>query len=67
MEKFTSLSYSRYDCKYHVVFVPKFRKKSLIGKIRQYEGKNQNLGFRQNFYVFILSDNKCRVRNPTYA
>jgi|APSaa5957512535_1039671.scaffolds.fasta_scaffold93557_2 hypothetical protein len=29
MEKFNSLSHSRYDCKYHVVFVPKFGKKSL--------------------------------------
>ena len=36
MEKFNSLSHSRYDCKYHIVFVPKFRKKSLFGKIRQY-------------------------------
>ncbi len=31
-----SLTHSRYDCKYHVVFVPKFRKKSLFGKIRKY-------------------------------
>ncbi len=36
MEKFNSLSHSRYDCKYHIVFVPKFMKKSLFGKIRQY-------------------------------
>jgi putative transposase len=25
-----------YDCKYHVVFVPKFREKVLFGKIRKY-------------------------------
>lgn len=31
-----SLAHSRYDCKYHVVFVPKFRKKALFGKTRQY-------------------------------
>ncbi len=31
-----SLTHSRYDCKDHVVFVPKFRKKSLFGKIRKY-------------------------------
>ncbi len=36
MEKFNSLSHSKYDCKYHLVFVPKFRKMSLFGKIRQY-------------------------------
>ena len=31
-----SLTHSRYDCKYHVVFVPKYRKKELYGKIRRY-------------------------------
>ncbi len=31
-----SLSHSKYDCKYHVVFVPKYRKKELYGKIRRY-------------------------------
>ncbi|MGL5742088.1 MAG: transposase, partial [Legionella sp.] len=28
-----SLSNSKYDCKYHVVFVPKYRKKVLYGQI----------------------------------
>jgi len=36
MDNYRSLTHSRYDCKYHVVFVPKFRKKALFGKIRQY-------------------------------
>lgn len=36
METYQSLAHSRYDCKYHVVFVPKCRKKSLYGKIREY-------------------------------
>ncbi len=36
MEGYKSLAHSRYDCKYHVVFVPKFRKKTLFGKIRKY-------------------------------
>lgn len=31
-----SLTHSRYDCKYHVVFVPKYRRKVLYGKIRRY-------------------------------
>ena len=35
---FESLSHSKWDCKYHVVFVPKCRKKVLYGKIRQYLG-----------------------------
>lgn len=35
---FESLSHSRFDCKYHLVFVPKYRKKTLYGKIRAYLG-----------------------------
>ena len=33
---YESLSHSRWDCKYHVVFVPKNRKKVLYGKIRKF-------------------------------
>ncbi len=36
MNTFESLSHSRWDCKYHVVFIPKGRKKPLYGKIREY-------------------------------
>jgi len=36
MDGFKSLTHSGYDGKYHVVFVPKGRKKSLFGKIRKY-------------------------------
>ena len=36
---YESLSHSRWDCKYHLVFVPKFRKKKLYGEIRQYLGR----------------------------
>ena len=36
MTFFESLSHSKWDCKYHIVFVPKFRKKVLYGKIRQF-------------------------------
>ena len=35
---YESLSHSRWDCKYHIVFVPKFRKKKLYGEIRNYLG-----------------------------
>ena len=34
-EAYQSLSHSRWDCKYHVVFVPKRRRKALFGTIRQ--------------------------------
>ncbi len=35
---YESLSHSRWSCTYHVVFVPKCRRKSLYGKIRTYLG-----------------------------
>ncbi len=35
---YESLSHSRWDCNYHVVFIHKCRKKSLYGKIRNYLG-----------------------------
>ena len=34
MHEWQSLSHVRWDCKYHVVIVPKYRKKKLYGKIR---------------------------------
>lgn len=38
MSNYESLSHSKWDCKYHVVFVPKGRKKELYGKIRKFLG-----------------------------
>ena len=35
---YESLSHSKWDCKYHIVFVPKCRKKKLYGSIRKYLG-----------------------------
>ena len=35
---YESLSHSKWDCKYHVVFILKGRKKNLYGKIRKYLG-----------------------------
>jgi putative transposase len=36
MSVFQSLAHLRWDCKYHVVFIPTGRKKALYGKIREY-------------------------------
>jgi hypothetical protein len=37
-ELYQSLSHSKWDCKYHVVFVPKYRRKVMFKEIRQYLG-----------------------------
>ena len=35
MRQVKSLGHSRWECKYHVVFIPKYRKKAIFGQIRQ--------------------------------
>lgn len=35
MRQDSSLSHSRWECKYHVVFIPKYRKKAIFGRIRR--------------------------------
>ena len=34
MRQVNSLNHTRWECKYHIVFIPKYRKKVLFGKIR---------------------------------
>ncbi len=35
MREVGSLNHSRWECKYHVVFIPKYRKKVIFGQIRR--------------------------------
>ena len=39
MHDWQSLSHVRWECKYHVVIVPKYRKKNLYGKFRERVGQ----------------------------
>ena len=39
MDTFESLNHSVWDCKYHVVFIPKCRRKTLYVELRQYLGE----------------------------
>jgi len=39
MNDISSLTHSRWECKYHVVWIPKYRRKSLYGQLRQYLGQ----------------------------
>ena len=38
MDKFESLSHTMWDCKYHIVFIPKCRRKVLYGQLRVHLG-----------------------------
>ena len=33
MSDYRSLNHTKWECKYHVVFIPKYRRKVLYGKI----------------------------------
>jgi len=39
MDESQSLNHTKWDCKYHVVFIPKGRKKALFGHVRQHLGE----------------------------
>lgn len=36
MDKYESLSHTKWECKYHVVFIPKYRRKALYGHLRRH-------------------------------
>ena len=38
MNEVESLSHTKWECKYHIVFIPKYRKKALYGALRQQLG-----------------------------
>jgi hypothetical protein len=38
MKEYQSLTHTRWDCKYHVVFIPKNRKKRTFGVLRLHLG-----------------------------
>lgn len=39
MDEYESLSHSKWECKYHVVFIPKCRRKTLYGSLRNHSGE----------------------------
>ena len=39
MDEYRSLSHSKWECKYHVVFIPKYRRKALYGQLRRHLGE----------------------------
>jgi len=39
MDEYESLSHTKWECKYHVVFIPKCRRKTLYGQLREHLGE----------------------------
>ena len=52
MKEYQSLSHTRWDCKYHIVFIPKCRRKVIYGGLRQHLGEI----FRE-----LARQRECRV------
>lgn len=52
MDEFESLSHSRWECKYHVVFIPKCRRKTVYARLRAHLGEI----FRQ-----LAQRKECRI------
>jgi len=52
MDEFESLSHTKWECKYHLVFIPKCRRKVLYGQLREHLGEV----FRR-----LAEQKQCRV------
>lgn len=39
MTEYQSLSHTKWECKYHIVFIPKYRRKVLYGQLRRHLGE----------------------------
>ena len=39
MDEYESLSHSKWECKYHVIFIPKCRRRTLYKELRQHLGE----------------------------
>ena len=73
MKEYQSLSHTRWDCKYHVVFIPKRRKKRIFGELRRYLGEifHELAGHKESKIVegHLLSDHvhMCLSIPPKHA
>ena len=54
MDKFESLSHTMWDCKYHIVFIPKGRRKVLYGQLLMAISPNaRGIPFRLRSSVYL--------------
>ncbi len=52
MKNISSLSHTVWECKYHIVWIPKCRRKVLYGKLRNYLGK---------IFHELASQKECKI------
>jgi putative transposase len=52
VDEYESLSHTKWECKYHVVFIPKYRRKALYGELRRHVG---------NVFRTLADQKDCRI------
>ena len=73
MKEYQSLSHTRWDCKYHVVFIPKRRKRKIFGSLRKHLGAifHELAGHKESRIMegHLMSDHvhTCLSVPPKYA
>ena len=73
MKEYQSLSHTRWDCKYHIVFIPKGRKKRIYGVLRRHMGElfHELAGHKESKIVegHVMPDHipMCISIPPKYA
>ena len=73
MKEYQSMSHTRWDCKYHVVYIPKRRKKKVFGAVRRHLGEllHELASHKESKIVegHLMSDHihMCISIPPTYA
>ena len=73
MKDYQSLNHTRWDCKYHVVFIPKRRKKAIYGSLRKHLGEVFHELARQKQSVIVEGHlrpdhiHMCMSIPPKYA
>ena len=62
MKRLKSTSYTKYDLRYHFVFIPKYRKRVLVGKVKdRIEGMIRFASEINDWEVFELSVQKDHI------
>ena len=54
-----SLSHTYWNCKYHIVLVPKYRRKVIYGKLRK---DIRKIFWTKGYYVNTVGGNEAKVR-----
>lgn len=52
MKEYDSLSHTKWECKYHVVFIPKYRRKVLYHELRRHVG---------SLFRTLAEQKECRI------